>query len=585
MSDVAPQKSHSEPARKDSTDALSPGRWQQIKQVFGLAIECDPKKRSALLQEFCGEDESLRVEVESLIAAAEHSSAATSAVFQSVSTLLSTQSPVSETEDPMLHRRIGAYRLERRIGCGGMASVYLAARADDQYRKQVAIKLLRPDLDNADLLQRFRNERQTLAVLDHTNIVKLLDGGSTEEGLPYLVMDYVEGQPITEYCDSNNLTIEQRLRLFCAVCDAVHCAHQSRVIHRDLKPNNILVTKDGTPKLLDFGIAKVLTASDASETVMTRTATRHLTPAYASPEQVRGEAVSAATDVYSLGVVLYELLTGHRPYRIKQRTQAEIERAICEQEPDSPSTAIDRVETEKLPDGTTAIKTLKDVSRTREVEPRKLRRALRGDLDNILLKALQKDRQRRYCTADDLEADIRRHLDHQPVVAHPSTLAYRVSKCLRRHKIGALGTGAVILAIAGATGFSLWDQREADLRARAEVAVQRFGNRRSVAVLGFKNLSGRPDTAWLSTALAEMLTTELSAGGKVRTIPSESVAQTKIDLSLSEADSLSPATLRRVHKNLDSDFVVTGSYLDRGDPEKTIRLDLRVQDEIGRAHV
>jgi serine/threonine protein kinase/tetratricopeptide (TPR) repeat protein len=580
MDDGGANQPQPEHVREGATDALTPERWQQIKNTFGLALECEPERRSALLVEVCAGDESLRADVQSLLAAAEGKGAATSEVFQSVSQPSSAQLPPGEADDPMLGRRIGAYRIERRIGYGGMASVYLASRADDEFRKRVAVKILRPDLDNAELLRRFRNERQTLAVLDHPNIVKLLDGGSTDEGLPYLVMDYVDGRPIDEYCDAHKLTVEQRVRLFCAVCEAVRCAHQSHVIHRDLKPNNILVTDDGTPKLLDFGIAKVLGAQDPSEAVVTRTATRHLTPAYASPEQVRGEPVSAATDVYSLGVVLYELLTGHRPYRLKQRTPAEMERAICEQEPESPSTAIDRVETEKLPDGTTVTKTAEGVSRTREGDPARLRRNLRGDLDNILLKALQKDRQRRYASVEDFEQDIQRHLEHRPIKARPSTLAYRASKFVRRRKTEVIASATVVFILLAAAGFSVLEQRWAAERARAELASQPSHGRRSVAVWGLKNVSGRVQSAWLSTALSEMLTTELAAGGKLRLISGEDIAQTRLNLALPETDSFNSSTLRRLYKNLGSDFVVVGSYVEAGKGEGQIRLDLRLQDAV-----
>lgn len=579
MGNGALQKPQPEPFREGTRDSLTPERWQQIKEVFGVVLECAPEVRPAALQEACRGDESLQAEVQSLLAEAD-GDRGTSNMFRSVVSP-ATPHPAGGADDPMLGRRIGVYRLQQRIGFGGMASVYLAARADDEYQKQVAVKLLRPDLDNAELMKRFRAERQTLAVLDHANIVKLLDGGSTEEGLPYLVMEYVEGRPIDEYCDAHTLTIEHRLRLFSAVCEAVRCAHQSHIIHRDLKPNNILVTEDGTPKLLDFGIAKVLSPQDPSQELITRTATRHLTPAYASPEQVRGEPVTPATDVYSLGVVLYELLTGHRPYRLKQRTPAEMERAICEEEPESPSTAIDRVETEKLPDGTTVTKTAEDVGRTRDGEPAKLRRNLRGDLDNILLKALQKDAKRRYTSIEEFEADIQRHLNHQPVQARPGTLAYRASKFVRRHATEVIATAAVILIFAGAIGFSLWEQRRAADKARAELATQPSSGRHSVAVLGFKNVSGRPETAWLSTALAEMLTTELSVGDKLRMIAGENVARAKTDLALSDADSLAPATLRQLRANLNTDYVVVGSYLDLGGSgSPAVRLDVRIQDAL-----
>jgi eukaryotic-like serine/threonine-protein kinase len=548
--------------RRTADSALTPERWRRIKEVFADVQERDPSERAAFLANACAADESLQSEVESLLAAAESEAAA------SVGT--------SSLEDLMIGRRVGAYKIIRRIGRGGMATVYLASRADEQYEKQVAIKILLPELGTEELLRRFRNERQTLAKLDHPNIVKLLDGGSTEEGLPYLVMDYVQGVPIDQYCDNHKLSTEERLRLFCQICAAVRCAHENLVVHRDLKPSNILITEDGSPRLLDFGISKVLQPHNGSP--VTQTLTRRMTPAYASPEQVKGEAVTPATDIYSLGVVLYELLTGHRPYKLKQQTPAEVERAICEQEPEKPSTAVNRVETEDLPDGTTFSKTPEVVSASREGQPEKLRRRLSGDLDNIVLMALQKEAQRRYLSAEEFSQDIQRHLQHEPVKARPSTLAYRSYKFVRRHKTEVIATTIITVVLLAAIGYTAWEQRRATDRARAELVSQRSRGRRSVAVLGFKNLSGRADTAWLSTALSEMLRTELAVGGRLRTIPGESVTQTRISLSLPEADSLSRETLGRVYKNLGSDFVVLGSFLDVGDPGRTVRLDLRVQD-------
>ncbi|MFY9560090.1 MAG: protein kinase [Terriglobales bacterium] len=556
------------PPHRTAGTALTPERWQQIKEVFADAQERAPSERRPFLERVCGADESLRSEVESLLAAVESEAA------ENASVAVSAES--SHLNDVMVGRRIGAYKIIQRIGRGGMATVYLASRADEQYEKQVAIKILLPELGSEELLRRFRNERQTLAKLDHPNIVKLLDGGSTEEGLPYLVMDYVQGVPIDKYCDNHKLSTEERLRLFCQICAAVQCAHQNLVVHRDLKPSNILITDDGSPKLLDFGISKVLQPHAGLS--VTQTLTRRMTPAYASPEQVKGEAVTPATDIYSLGVVLYELLTGHRPYKLKHQTPAEVERAICEQEPEKPSTAVSRVETEDLPDGTTVAKTPEVVSASREGQPGKLRRRLSGDLDNIVLMALQKETQRRYISVEEFSQDIQQHLQHRPIRARRSTLAYRSAKFVRRHKTEVLAVGMMIVVLLAAAGYTAWEQRRATERARAELANQRSRGRRSVAVLGFKNLSARTDTAWLSTALSEMLTTELAAGGKLRTIPGESVAQTRINLSLSETDSLSRETLDRVYKNLGSDFVVLGSYLDIGDASRGVRLDLRVQD-------
>jgi len=409
---------------------VTPERWQRIKQLLLAAEEIDPGNRDGFLREACGSDEALRAEIESLI---EADPGAMESGFST--TNLMRMAGISTAADPMIGRRVGAYEIVRAIGQGGMAVVYLAVRADDAYRKEVAVKLVRSGLDNVEVLNRFRNERQTLASLDHPNIVRLIDGGSTTEGVPYLVMDHVEGVPIDEYCDTHRLSIEQRVRLFCSVCGAVQYAHQKLVVHRDLKPSNILVASEGVPKLLDFGISKVLTpdAFDLSQ-VVTQTGVRRMTPAYASPEQVRGSSVTPASDIYSLGVVLYELLTGHRPYRLKQQTPIELEHAICEQEPENPSTAVDRVETEISPDGTTISRTPELVSLPREGEPDKLRRRLRGDLDNIVLMALQKEPSRRYASVEEFSCDLQGHLGHLPVRARRRTLAYRISKFAQRRK-------------------------------------------------------------------------------------------------------------------------------------------------------
>jgi len=556
---------------------ITPERWQKIKELLLSAQELDPAERAGFLLEACGSDQALRDEVESLLASDD------SAIEFGLSTagLLRNTGLSAAAPDPMVGRRVGAYEIVRQIGQGGMAVVYLAVRADDAYRKQVAVKLVRSGLDNAEVLSRFRNERQTLAGLDHPNIVRLIDGGSTTEGLPFLVMDYVEGTPIDDYCDHQQLSIEARLRLFCTVCTAVQYAHRNLVIHRDLKPSNILVTTEGVPKLLDFGISKVLHPDPVTQTLqVTQTGTRRMTPAYASPEQVRCEPVTLASDIYSLGVLLYELLTGHRPYKLKQSIPAEMERAICEQEPENPSTAVDRVETETSRDGTSCSKTPESVSRTREGEPDRLRRRLRGDLDTIVLMALRKEPQRRYGSVEGFSQDIQRHLDHLPVKARRNTFAYRASKFIRRRQTEVVATAIMLSVLLGAGLFAAWEERRATERAQAELRSQRSTGRLSVAVLGFKNLAGQSETAWLSTALSEMLTTELAAGGKLRTIPGEDVAQTKQDLALPDADSFKRGTLQKIHRNLGSDFVLTGSYVEIAENPRQIRLDLRLQDAV-----
>jgi eukaryotic-like serine/threonine-protein kinase len=436
------------PPHRTADTALTPERWQQIKEVFAEAQDRMPAERADFLEKACAGDGSLQNEVESLLVAAESEAAEEGSAAGSEGH--------SYVEDAMIGRRVGAYKIVQRIGRGGMATVYLASRADEQYEKQVAIKILLPELDSDDLLRRFRNERQTLAKLDHPNIVKLLDGGTTEEGLPYLVMDYVAGAPVDKYCDSHKLSTDERLRLFCQICAAVQCAHQNLIVHRDLKPSNILITEDGSPKLLDFGISKVL--QPRSGLPITQTLTRRMTPAYASPEQVKGESVTPATDIYSLGVVLYELLTGHRPYKLKQQTPAEVERAICEQEPEKPSTAVNRVEND-LPDGTTLSRTPQAVSASREGQPEKLCRRLKGDLDNIVLMALQKEQRRRYVSVEEFLQDIERHLQHRPVKARRSTVAYRASKFVRRHKTEVIAGAVVAFILLGAIGFSVFQER------------------------------------------------------------------------------------------------------------------------------
>jgi serine/threonine protein kinase/tetratricopeptide (TPR) repeat protein len=544
-------------------------RWQRVKELFSSTLEREPAHRSAFLEKACGEDQALRQEVESLLAVHEE---ITTTPGIDASTADATPAEV----DSFSGRRIGPYQVVRRIGQGGMATVYLAVRADDQYRKQVAIKIIPQGLDNQELLRRFRNERQTLAALDHPNVVRLLDGGSTEDGLPYLVMDYVEGSPLDEYGDNHKLSTDERLRLFLNVCAAVQYAHQRLVIHRDLKPGNILVTADGTVKLLDFGIAKLLNPEAAATLVVTRTGQRAMTPEYASPEQVRGEPLTNATDVYSLGVVLYELLTGHHLYR-STFNLAEIERAICEDEPIRPSTVVTRELQKSLPDGTTQTITANDISRRRrETDARKLRSRLSGDLDAIVMTALRKEPQRRYSSVYEFAEDIRRHLEGLPVKARPSSGSYRLSKFFRRHREATL---AALIALLFVGGMLVWEFHRTHVQSGLADQPGSRGNifaRRSIAVLGFKNLSRLPESGWLSTALSEMLATELGSGGQMRTIRGETVAQTKRDLSLPDEESLSPTTLTNIRQALNADFVLLGSYLELDNGQ--IRLDLRVQD-------
>jgi len=419
-----------------------PEKWDQVKELFAVAQDLDPGKRSAFLREACAGDDSLRAEVESLLSS-----------FDSAPTFLE-DSPAADlasvTSRALTGKRIGSYRILREIGQGGMAVVYLAERADDEYRKQVAIKMLKPGTGRDEILRRFRIERQALAELDHPSIVRLIDGGSTEGGLPYLIMEYVDGVRIDEYCDTHKLPITERLQLFRAVCMAVQYAHENLVIHRDLKPSNILITPEGVVRLLDFGIAKVLNPQWSADTTLTRTDGRAMTPEYASPEQIRGQAITTATDVYSLGVLLFELLSGHRPYRCTGQSLLEVERMVCETEPEKPSTVIYRKEENGSDSGDAGPPiTAERVSSQRGLQPAELQRRLRGDLDTIVMKALEKDPSRRYGTAAELAADIDRYLFHEPVLARPASATYRTRKYVRRHPVGVTVAAGLVLLLAG----------------------------------------------------------------------------------------------------------------------------------------
>ncbi len=432
--------------------------WVRVREILESALELAPEGRAAYLDSACSGDSALRQEVDSLIASDEQAS---TDFLEPGAFVPPEAADVSASAESLAGKRIGAYQIVEEIGHGGMGSVYRAVRADDQYRKQVAIKLVRGGLGDAFRRQRFKAERQILANLDHPNIARLLDGGTLEDGQPYVVMEFIQGQPIDKFCDSRALPVSERLRLFRTVCSAVAYAHQHLVIHRDLKPDNILVTESGEPKLLDFGIAKILDADLASGSGnATVTVLRPMTPEYASPEQVRGEPMTTASDVYSLGVILYGLLTGQRPYPGTSRLPHEIAQAVCEAQPEKPSTAIDREEAGP------------------EIRE-KLRRHLKGDLDNIVLKALRKEPERRYASVEQFSEDIRRHLKGLPVIARSDTFWYRTEKFVNRNKASVL---LVTLAVAALVAGLVITLRETYVarreRARAE---QRFNDVRALA--------------------------------------------------------------------------------------------------------
>ena len=461
---------------------MTPDRLKRIEGLFHQALAWERGQREAFLDEACAGDADLRAEVASLLASDERAEKEERAVRRAIDGIAG--GFIQETQPTPVGTRIGPYELIGELGRGGMGTVYLAARVDRAYQKQVAIKLIKRGMDTDEVLRRFRNERQILANLDHPHIGRLLDGGTTEDGQPYFVMEYIEGRPMDAYCDAHRLAIGARLGLFRTVCAAVHYAHQNLVVHRDLKPSNILVTADGAVKLLDFGIAKMLHPERTAETLTSTTAgPRPMTPEYASPEQARGAAVTTASDVYSLGVLLYKLLTGHRPYQFKNYLPQEIERSICEEEPEKPSTAIGRAEEVTGPDGRSRVRlTAESVSQARDSTAEQLRRRLSGDLDNIVLMALRKEPSRRYASAEQFSEDIRRHLAGLPVQAGKDTFGYRAGKFVRRHTVG-VGMAAVFWLLVIGYGVTLFVQsaRLTRERDRAVAAEQLTAQQRTQA--------------------------------------------------------------------------------------------------------
>jgi serine/threonine-protein kinase len=420
----------------------------RVEALFFAVLEREPGERETFLAAACGEDLDLRRDVESLLAADARSSS-----FLAPPPAASESAP-----DPDAGRIVGPWRLLRPIGAGGMGRVYLGERADGAFTKQVAVKLLHAGLDTEDILRRFRHERQVLAALEHPGIARLIDGGAAADGTPYLVMEFVDGTPIDRYADERGLTIDERLALYLRVCAAVQYAHRQLIVHCDLKPSNILVTPEGEVKLLDFGIAKMLAGTEGDGAVTT-SAIPAMTPSYASPEQIRREATSTATDVYSLGIVLYELLTGTSPYGEGARSRSAVERALAQTQPQRPSAVAEL--------GATALA-------AREGGARRLARRLAGDLDNIVLMALRKEPERRYSSVEQLADDIRRHRERFPVRARPDTFAYRLRSFARRHTLGiaaAVGLLGLLLAFSALLAVQLRQTRAARDRAHHEAVV------------------------------------------------------------------------------------------------------------------
>ncbi|MBC7910217.1 MAG: serine/threonine protein kinase [Pyrinomonadaceae bacterium] len=440
--------------------------WQQVEDLLNDALELEPASRRKFLEGISADD--LRREVESLLDAESGAEEflASPAVALSASFFIEEDLP-----DALAGQKIGSYKIVRELGRGGMGAVYLGERDDGKFSQRAAIKLLKRELNTADIRRRFAHERQILSRLEHPNIARLLDAGTTDDGLPFLVMEYVEGMPVDSFCAETNLSLHGRLQLFRIVCETVAFAHRNLVIHRDLKPSNILVTRDGVPKLLDFGISKLLTPDFLDDSEHTVTKLGAMTPEYASPEQLRGESVTTATDVYSLGVILYELLTTHRPFEFKKQNTEEIIHAVCTTDPQKPSEALTRDKDE--PDNKTKDQRPKTKDQLFKTQ------TLKGDLDNIALKALKKEPERRYSSVEQFAEDIRRHLADLPVMARPDTLSYRATKFVSRNKVAVLAAALIMLSLLGGVVATIWQARRAEAsRARAE---RRFNDVRQLS--------------------------------------------------------------------------------------------------------
>ncbi|MEL7451545.1 MAG: serine/threonine-protein kinase, partial [Pseudomonadota bacterium] len=428
------------------TEHVGPEQWARIQAIFHEALEIASLELDAFLGDACGGDRVIEREVRALLAA--HSDAG-----PEIERIIGDVADGALSGDAIgPGTRIGPYSLLKPLGEGGMGMVFLAERADDEFRQRVAVKVVKDPGLGEEILQRFRAERQILANLNHPNIARLLDGGTGDNNLPYIVMEYVDGESIDQYCDRHRLTTAERIAMFQKVCSAVHVAHQNLVVHRDLKPSNILVSPDGEPKLLDFGIAKLLAPGGAAvNPAVTRFNARVLTPAHASPEQVQGKPITTASDVYSLGVLLFQILTGRLPYRVDTAEPRELEHAICETQAPRPSTAV--VTWRESAEATTAQAQGVDIGTARNTSIESLHKTLAGDLDNIVLKALRKEPQRRYGSARELSEDLGRYLRKEPVNARPETLGYISRKFLQRNLSAVIAGASVLLLIAGLVTF------------------------------------------------------------------------------------------------------------------------------------
>lgn len=449
-------------------------QWTQVKDAIEQALSLSGDERLAFLGKL---DPGVRDEVESLLRFEDRS-----ADLMQLSAVEFSKDFIADDDVSLDGTVIGPYRTVRELGMGGMGAVYLAERVDGKFQQRVALKLLKREMNTAALRRHFEQEREILASLEHPNIARLLSAGTSDDNIPFIAMEYVDGLPIDEYCNQNSLGLDERLELFRTVCSAVDFAHRNLVIHRDLKPSNILVTNDGVPKLLDFGISKIVSKEYENADSATITKMGVMTPSYASPEQLKGESVTTLSDVYSLGVVLFELLSGHRPFESKENDLREIYSAVIEREPSLPSSMLDSVLLFSRQIGVRDSDGQTDQAIARRTQANQLSlssQSVRGDLDNIVLKALRKEPERRYRSAGELSDDIGRHIDGLPVTARPNTFAYRASKFVGRNRIGVAAAGFVLATVVAGVGATLWQAQVARTeRAKAE---KRFNDVRQLA--------------------------------------------------------------------------------------------------------
>jgi serine/threonine protein kinase/Tfp pilus assembly protein PilF len=517
---------------------IDPQRWDRLKTILGEALEQNSSAaRIALVERRCGQDTDLLEEAESLLAEAEALLKEPTDGFEDCAR--NAASTFWQEGPPRGGQRVGAYVIVRELGHGGMGTVFLAERADGQFEKQVAIKILNRGADTAEILRRFRAERQILARLDHPNIARLLDAGTTDDGLPYFIMDYIVGAPVTRFAVAQKLSTRQRLELFLKICDAVEFAHRNLVVHRDIKPSNILANAEGEPKLLDFGIAKLL-AKDEDAAQLTSETQQHLTPICASPEQAKGDPITVATDIYSLGALLYEMLSDQKPHRFStaRPTREELALVVGEQVPSPPSAVASDAQTARL---------------------------LRGDLDAIVLFAMRKEPKMRYPTVADLAADIRRQLARKPVVARCPTLGYR-AKCLVKRNGSRLVTSAAVVIVLAGVLFAFWTRSQQNAGKAAAIA------QKSIAVLPFENLSRDPDNAYFAEAIQDEILARLSKIADLKVISRTSTQKYKS----------APDNLREIAKQLGVANVLEGSVQKAADH---VRVNVQLINALNDAHL